>query len=161
LELAWILFFAFAFFHARGIWERSSTWTMHCASGNRFVSQLVYFSIRKFSTDHVVYILDRVWHGVFGKENENVCMRQPTLLKFNDIDSRNCASQNMLLVNVIDQLLQLDFEQSGYQIWSILRLLFEQQRSLDFKPLGIAFACSSSKFTSVTMSQPHFGQVWG
>ncbi len=69
-------------------------------------------------------------------------MWQPTLLKFNDIDSRNCASQNMVLVNVINQLLQLDFKHSGYQIWSILRLLSEQQRSLDFKPLGIASECN-------------------
>ncbi len=69
-------------------------------------------------------------------------MRQPTLLKFNNIDSHNRASQNMLLVNVIDQLLQLDFEHSGYQIRSILRLLSEQQRSLDFKPLGIASECN-------------------
>ncbi len=65
-------------------------------------------------------------------------MRQPTLLKFNDTDSRNRASQNMLLVNVIDQLFQLDFEHSGYQIGSILRLLSEWQRSFYFKPLGIA-----------------------
>jgi hypothetical protein len=43
LELAWILFFAFTFFHAWGIWKRSSTWTMHHASGNRLVGQLVYF----------------------------------------------------------------------------------------------------------------------
>ncbi len=64
------------------------------------------------------------------------------LLKFNDIDSRNRASQNMVLVNVIDQLLQLDFEHSSYQIWSILRLLSEWQRSLDFKPLGIASECN-------------------
>ncbi len=69
-------------------------------------------------------------------------MRQPTLLKFNDIDSCNRASHNMLLVNVIDQLLQLDFEHSGYQIRSILRLLSKQQRSLDFKPLGIASECN-------------------
>jgi hypothetical protein len=53
-------------------------------------------------------------------------MRQPMLLKFNDIDSRNHASQNMLIVNIIDQLLQLDFEHSSYQIRSILRLLSEQ-----------------------------------
>jgi hypothetical protein len=79
------------------------------------------------------YILDRVWLAVFGKEDDNVCMWQPTLLKLNDIDSRNRASQNMVLVNVIDQLLQLDFEHSGYQIRSILRLLSEQQRSFDFK----------------------------
>jgi hypothetical protein len=48
----------------------------------------------------------------------------------------------MVLVNVIDQLLQLDFEHSGYQIGSILRLQSEQQRSLDFKPLGIANECN-------------------
>ncbi len=65
-------------------------------------------------------------------------MRQPTLLKFNDIDSRNRASQNMLLMNIVDQLFQLDFEHLGYQIGSILKLLSEWQRSLDFKPLGIA-----------------------
>jgi len=41
-------------------------------------------------------------------------MQQLTLLKFNDIDSRNRASQKMVLVNVIDQFLQLDFEHSGY-----------------------------------------------
>jgi hypothetical protein len=70
-------------------------------------------------------VLDHVWLAVFGKEDENVCMRQPTLLKFNDIDSRNHASQNMLLVNVVDQLLQFDFEHSGYQIRSIMRLLYE------------------------------------
>ncbi len=64
-----------------------------------------------------------MWLAVFDKEDENVCMRQPTLLKLNDIDSRNRASQNMGLVNVIDQLLQLDFEHSGYQIRSIPRLL--------------------------------------
>jgi hypothetical protein len=39
-------------------------------------------------------------------------------------------------MNVIDQLLQLDFEHLGYQIWSIMRLLFGQQRSLDIRPLG-------------------------
>jgi hypothetical protein len=44
----------------------------------------------------------------------------------------------MFLVNVIDQLLQLDFEPSSYQIHSILRLLSGQQWSLDLKPLGIA-----------------------
>ncbi len=74
-------------------------------------------------------------------------MWQPTLLKFNYIDFRNRASQNMVLVNVIDQLLQLDFEHSGYQIRSILRLLFEQQRSLDFKPLGIASECNKHIWT--------------
>jgi hypothetical protein len=83
-----------------------------------------------------------VWLAIFDKEDENVCMRQPTLLKFNDIDSYNRASQNMVLVNVIDQLLQLDFEYSGYQIGSILRLLSEQQCFPDFKPLGIASECN-------------------
>jgi len=102
----------------------------------------LFVAIRKFSTNHAVYILDRVWFAVFGKENENVCMWQPPFLKFNDIDSRNRASQNMLLVNVIDRLLHLDFERSGYQIRLILRLLSEQQRSLDFKPLGIASECN-------------------
>ncbi len=75
LELAWIFFFAFAFFHAWGIWKRSSTWTMHHASGNRLVGQPVCFWIRKFCIDHAVYIFDRVWLVVFGKEDENVCMR--------------------------------------------------------------------------------------
>jgi hypothetical protein len=89
---------------------------MHHAFGNRLMGQPIYLWIRKFNTNHAVYILDRVWLAIFGKEDENVCMRQPTLLKLNDIDSRNRASQNMLLVNVIDQLLQLDFEHSGYQI---------------------------------------------
>jgi hypothetical protein len=41
LELAWILFFAFAIFHAWGIWKHSSTWTMHHAFGNRLVGQPV------------------------------------------------------------------------------------------------------------------------
>jgi hypothetical protein len=44
----------------------------------------------------------------------------------------------MLIVNVIDQLLQLDFEHLGYQIRLILRLLSGQQCSFDLKPLGIA-----------------------
>ncbi len=83
-----------------------------------------------------------MWLAVFGKKDENVCMRQPTLLKLSDIDSRNRASQNMVLVNVIDQFLQLDLEHSGYQIRSILRLLSEQQRSSDFKPLGIVSECN-------------------
>jgi hypothetical protein len=48
----------------------------------------------------------------------------------------------MLLVNVIDQLLQLDFEHSGYKIWSILGLLSEQQCSLHLKPLGVASECN-------------------
>ncbi len=126
LELAWILLFAFAIFHAWVIWKRNSTWTMHHASGNRLVDQPICLWIRKFNTDHVVYILDRVWLVVFGKQDENVCMWQPTLLKLNDIDSHNRASQNMFLVNVIDQFLQLDFEHSGYQIRSILRLMSEQ-----------------------------------
>ncbi len=69
-------------------------------------------------------------------------MRQPTLLKLNDIDSYNRASKNMLLVNVIDQLLQFDFEHSGYQIWSILRLLSRQQRFFDLRPLGIVSECN-------------------
>jgi hypothetical protein len=53
------------------------------------VGQPICLWIWKFSIDHAIYILDRVWLVVFGKENENVCMRQPTLLKLNDIDSRN------------------------------------------------------------------------
>ncbi len=83
-----------------------------------------------------------MWLVVFGKEDENVCMRQPTLLKLNDIDSHNRASQNMLLMNVTDQVLQLDFEHLGYQIWSILRLLSRQQRSLDLRPLRIISECN-------------------
>ncbi len=142
LELAWILFFAFAIFHAWGIWKRNSTWTMHHASGNHLVGQPICLWIRKFNTNHAIYILDKVWLAVFSKEDENVCMRQPTLLKLNDIDSHNHASKNMLLVNVIDQLLQLDFEHSGYQIRSILRLLSGQQHSLDLRPLGIANECN-------------------
>ncbi len=39
LELAWILFFTLAIFHAWGIWKRSSTWTMHHASNNRLMGQ--------------------------------------------------------------------------------------------------------------------------
>ncbi len=124
LELLWILFFSFAIFHAWDIWKCSSAWTMHHASSNRLVGQFVCFWIRKFKIDHAVYIFDRVWLVVFDKEDENVCMQQPTFFKLNDIDCRNCASQNMFLVNVIDQLLQLDFEHSGYQIRLILRLLF-------------------------------------
>jgi len=41
LELTWILFFAFAIFHAWGIWKHSSTWTMHLATvswANLFIS---------------------------------------------------------------------------------------------------------------------------
>jgi hypothetical protein len=106
------------------------------------MGQPVCLWIQKFSTDHAVYILNHVWLAVLGKEDENVCMRQPTLLKLNDIDSHNRASQNMFLVNVIDQLLQLDFEHSGYQIRSILRLLSSQQRSFDLRPLGIASECN-------------------
>jgi hypothetical protein len=48
----------------------------------------------------------------------------------------------LLLVNVIDQLLQLDFEQSSYQIRSILRLLFGQQCSFNLRPLGITSECN-------------------
>ncbi len=48
----------------------------------------------------------------------------------------------MLPMNVIEQLLQLDFQHSGYQIRSILKLLSEQQHSLDFRPLGIASECN-------------------
>jgi hypothetical protein len=104
----------------------------------------------------VVYIFNRVWLVVFGKEDENVCMRQPTFLKFNDIDSRNRASQNMFLVNVIDRFFQLDFEHLGYQIWSILRLLSKQQCSLDFKPLGIASE-SNKRIRAVGPSADYHG----
>jgi hypothetical protein len=48
----------------------------------------------------------------------------------------------MLIVNVVDQLLQLDFEHSCYQIGSILRLPSEWQHSVDFKPLGITNECN-------------------
>ncbi len=48
----------------------------------------------------------------------------------------------MLRVNGIDQLLQLDFKHLGYQIQSIQRLLFEQERSLDLRPLGITSECN-------------------
>jgi len=97
--------------------------SMHGASGNRLLGQPICLWIQKFSTNNAVYILNCVWLVVFGKEDENVCMQQPTFLTLNDIDSHNRASQNMLLVNVIDQLLQFDFKHLGYQIWSILRLL--------------------------------------
>jgi hypothetical protein len=75
---------------------------MHHASGNRFVGQLVYIWIWKFNIDHAIYILDCVWFAIFDKEDENVCMRQPTLLKLNDIDLCNRVSHNMFFVNVID-----------------------------------------------------------
>jgi hypothetical protein len=48
----------------------------------------------------------------------------------------------MFIVNVIDQLLQLDFEHSGYQIRSILRLLSGHECSLDLRSLGIASECN-------------------
>jgi hypothetical protein len=71
------------------------------------VGQPVCLWIRKFNSNHAVYILDHMWLVVFGNKDDNVCMRQPTLLKLNDIDSSTCAPRNILLVNVIDQLLQL------------------------------------------------------
>jgi hypothetical protein len=48
----------------------------------------------------------------------------------------------MLRVNVIDQLLLLDFKHSGYQIQSILRLLSRQECSFDLKPLRIVSECN-------------------
>ncbi len=87
LKLTCILFFAFAIFH-----ECISAWTMHHAFGNHLVGQPICLWIRKFSTNHAIYIFDHVWLVIFSKEDENVCMRQPTLFKLNDIDSRNCAS---------------------------------------------------------------------
>ncbi len=65
---------------------------MHHAFGNRLVGQHVCLWIWKFNANHAVYILDRVWLVVFDKEDENVCMQQPMLLKLNDINSRNRAS---------------------------------------------------------------------
>jgi hypothetical protein len=41
---------------------------MHHAFGNRLVGQLVRFLIRKFSTDHAIYILDCVWLAVVGEK---------------------------------------------------------------------------------------------
>jgi hypothetical protein len=84
--------FAFAIFHAWDIWKRNPTWTLHHASGNRLVGQPICLWIRKFNTDHAIYIFDHVWLEVFGKKIENVCIQQPTHLKLNDIDSRNHAS---------------------------------------------------------------------
>ncbi len=142
LELAWIYFFCICFLPCRGHLETQLHMNHASCIWQPSRRPTCLFRIWKFSTDHAVYILDGVWLAVFSKKDENVCMRQPTLLKFNDIDSHNRASQNMLLVNVIDQLLQLDFEHSGYQIWSILRLLSEQQCSLHLKPLGVASECN-------------------
>jgi hypothetical protein len=48
----------------------------------------------------------------------------------------------MLLVNVIDQLHQLDFKHSGYQIQSILRLLLGEECFIDLRPLGIVSECN-------------------
>jgi len=62
----------------------------------------------------------------------------------------------MLLMNGIDQLLQLDFEHSGYQIRLILRLLFEQQYSLDLRPLGIASECNK-RIWAVGPSANYYG----
>jgi hypothetical protein len=61
----------------------------------------------------------------------------------------------MVLVNVIDQLLQLDFEHSGYQIQSIFRLLSEQQRSSDFKPMGITSECNKRIQTASPSTDCH------
>ncbi len=128
---------------------------MDHASGNRFMGQPVCLRIWKFSSNHAVYILDRVWLIVFDKEDDNVCMRQPTLLKLYDIDSHNRASHNMFFVIVIDQLLQLDFEHSGYQMWLILRLLFGHQRSLNLRPLGIASECNKCIWATRSSTDYH------
>jgi hypothetical protein len=125
-----------------GAFGNATPHTMHHASGNHLVGQPICLWIRKFNTDHAVYIVDHVWLVVFGKEDENVCMRQPMLLKLNDIYSRNHVAHNMLLVNVIHQFLQLDFEHLGYQIRLILRLLFGQQHFFDLRPLGITSECN-------------------
>jgi hypothetical protein len=58
-------------------------------------------------------------------------------------------------MNVIDQLLQLDFEHSGYQIRSILRLLSGQQRSLDLRPLGIGSECNKQIWTGGPSTNCH------
>jgi hypothetical protein len=57
LELAWILFFAFAIFHAWGIWKCNSTWTMHLATvswANLFVSGFRSSTLTMRSTSSTV-----------------------------------------------------------------------------------------------------------
>jgi hypothetical protein len=61
----------------------------------------------------------------------------------------------MVIVNVIDKFIQLDFEHSCYQIRSILKLLSEWQRFLDFKPLGIANECNKCIWATSPFANCH------
>ncbi len=58
------------------------------------------------------------------------------------MDIAYCICHLPCMGHLETQLFQLDFEQLGYQIRLILMLLFEQQRSLDLRPLGIASECN-------------------
>ena len=60
---------------------------------------------------------------MFGKDDQNVAMRQTSLLKLNHIRVGNYFPKELAMDQILHQLILLELEHSGNQIMSVLSFL--------------------------------------
>lgn len=90
-----------------------------------------------FSTAELVDIVTGVWLEAFLENQKHVAARKATLLEFDHHHVGCHFSENVLLEEILAEFLEFRLEDSGGEIWTVLRRLARQER-FDFSPLRIA-----------------------
>lgn len=98
----------------------------------------VSFRVRDLSGD-IFVVIGRIFRLVIRTHDEqNVCVRETTLLKLDDMDHGDNFPKNLFLQQVVEKLLQLDVKDAGSQVRTVDRCLMWEKLRRDFRPLGIA-----------------------
>jgi len=71
-------------------------------------------------------------------DEQNVGVREATLLELNDVKHGNNFPENLLLQQIVQELLQLDVEDAGSEVRTVNRCLVGEKLRRDLRPLGIA-----------------------
>lgn len=138
LERFGVAFGALAILHASTLWVCGAAWAVHHAPGDGGIKQRVLGSIRDFCRNHLVVVGGVVGFGGRVKNDEEVCMREAALLKFNNMDVRHHPAQNAVLEKELQQGLQFQAEDTAHQIRAVLGALPWQQSCHNLRPVGVA-----------------------
>ena len=125
LVMEWLgkTFGALAVLHAGSIGILSTTGSMDYVLHHQFMELRIDIRIRNLSREEFVKFIRSVKLGIRMEENNEMGVRQATLLKFIGVAIANGLPQTSYLHDVIEHLITLHVENSTDNVWTISRLL--------------------------------------
>ena len=132
-----IAFGAFAILHTLSTGFDSSARPMHHTLRDDAVEVRLLVAIRNFSADDGINVLDGLRLVLGMQDDQDVGMRQATLLELYNVHSSHNSTQNMLVKQVLAKSVEFEFEDPRDDLGAFLSGLARQDSSGDFSPLGV------------------------